>query len=431
MEILCAPSGIVSRERPEQGILDLAEAGFRNMLLDMGMYCPPGELEQTGRSGKGQERRPGILLSECPSELGNCLKTMVESCRRSGLGMPLAAAPCLAGDTGREDMGELLGRLAGESVRVCAEAGAGYLMVKPLFAGIARGKEWDVNREYYLRLAREENDKGVMILLVNQCRNINGRMARGICAEAEEAAAWVDRLNREAGGERFGFCMDVGAYNLCGQNMREAAVTLGSRVKAVILRDCDTQRENAMLPFTYVGQGQSRTDWLGLIRGLREIGFDGLLALAFGDTASAFSPLLRPGLLQLARDVGEYFGWQIGIEGRLKKYGSRVLFGAGNMCRNYMKCYGRQYPPLFTCDNNPALWGEDFCGLEIKPPEKLKDLPEDCAIFICNIYYREIKRQLREMNVRNPIEFFNDEYMPSFHYDRLPAGRGALAGSKP
>ena len=86
---------------------------------------------------------------------------------------------------------------------------------------------------------------------------------------------------------------------------------------------------------------------------------------------------------------------------------------------------------MFTCDNNPALWGEDFCGLEVKPPGKLKDLPEDCAIFICNIYYREIERQLREMNVRNPIEFFNDEYMPSFHYDRLPAGRGALAGSKP
>ena len=89
------------------------------------------------------------------------------------------------------------------------------------------------------------------------------------------------------------------------------------------------------------------------------------------------------------------------------------------MCRNYMKNYGKQYPPLYTCDNNKSIWGTEFCGLEIKAPESLKDLPEDCVIFICNIYYREIQAQLREMGIQNPIEFFNDEYMPSFYFDRV------------
>lgn len=84
-----------------------------------------------------------------------------------------------------------------------------------------------------------------------------------------------------------------------------------------------------------------------------------------------------------------------------------------------MKCYGGKYPPRFTCDNNQALWDTDFCGLTVKNPSCLKELPEDCAIFICNIYYREIERQLRDMEIKNPIEFFNDEYMPSFYFDRL------------
>ena len=88
------------------------------------------------------------------------------------------------------------------------------------------------------------------------------------------------------------------------------------------------------------------------------------------------------------------------------------------MCRNYMKCYGEKYPPLFTCDNNPKLWGTMFESLEVKNPEALKHLPKDCCVVICNIYYREIETQLHEMGIVN-IGYFNDEYMPSFYFDRL------------
>jgi len=182
-----------------------------------------------------------------------------------------------------------------------------------------------------------------------------------------------------------------------------------------------------MLPFTCVNRGQSAADWLGLIRGLREIGFDGSLIMDFSTTAAAFSPLLRPQLLPLAKAVASYFKWQISIKNNLKKYDKRVLFGAGNMCRNYMKCYGKEFPPLFTCDNNKVRWGERFEGLEIRPPEMLKELDPDCAIFICNIYYREIEQQLREMGLTNPIEYFNDEYMPSFYFDRLERWEGEQA----
>lgn len=264
---------------------------------------------------------------------------------------------------------------------------------------------------------------GVTLLLQNQCKDMNGHLVRGICSDAEQAAQWVDKLNEEAGESRFGFCMDTGVCNLCGQNMYDFCTALGDRLKAVVLSDCDGSRENAMLPFTCVNKGKSQTDWLNLIRGLRRIEFDGKLILNPGDTVAAFPPLLRPGLLRLAKSVADYMKWQIEIEGLLKKYPSRVLFGAGNMCRNYMKCYGEQYPPLYTCDNNKTIWGTIFCGLEVKPPESLKDLPQDCTIFICNIYYREIEKQLRDMGITNRIEYFNDEYMPSFYFDRLEPGR--------
>ena len=88
------------------------------------------------------------------------------------------------------------------------------------------------------------------------------------------------------------------------------------------------------------------------------------------------------------------------------------------MCRNFMKCYGEQYKPLFTCDNNSSIWGTKFCGLEVKNPEELKDLPKDCGVYICNMYYREIEQQLKDLGVEN-IEFFNDEYLSSYYEDRL------------
>lgn len=213
--------------------------------------------------------------------------------------------------------------------------------------------------------------------------------------------------------------MDAGNCNLCGQNMYDFALTLGERLKAVILRDCDGNHDNALIPFTSAGQGQARTDWLSFIRGLRQIGFQGEMIISAGDTVNAFPFFLRPEILKLVKTVADYFKWQIELEQVLQKYPARVLFGAGNMCRNYMKCYGEKYPPLFTCDNDRSIWNTDFCGLKVRNPEVLKELPEDCAIFICNIYYKEIREQLQSMGIKNPIEYFNDEYMPSFYFDRL------------
>jgi len=425
VNILCASSGLVWPKSPQKGISGIREGGFEDILLDMSACCSAEELEHLGK-----EREPsrGVLnpkpkaamrISEHPEELCSCLKLLLEECGKEAVRITAARAPYLSRNTKREDLGELLMRLAEESIRVCGRAGCRYLIVKPLISGIEPGGEWEANRKYYLGLAHAARRNNVMILLENQCRDKNGNPVRGICSDADEAVSWIDRLNEESGHESFGFCMDVGVCSLCGQDMREFALMLGHRIKAVILRDCDGIHENAMLPFTSIDRGQFRTDWLSLIRGLRETGFDGSIIMDFSSMTAAFSQFLRPQLIQFARGVAEFFKWQISMKNVLKKYDKRVLFGAGNMCRNYMKCYGGEFPPLFTCDNNKARWGEWFEGLEVKPPEALKELAPDCAIFICNVYYREIEQQLRKMGLVNPIEYFNDEYMPSYYWDRL------------
>ena len=273
-------------------------------------------------------------------------------------------------------------------------------------------------------------DSEIMILLVNKGKDINGHMVRGVCAEPEEAVKWVDTLNGLAGKKRFGFCFDIGMATVCGQNLYTTLVPFGERLESVIVRDCDGVHDVSMLPYTACIRGQ-QTNWLYMIRALRKVDFDGDFIIDFADTYGGFVDLLRPSILKLAHEVGKLLVWHSGMEQMVKKYGKRVLFGAGNMCRAYMKDYGKDYPPLFTCDNNSSRWGEEFCGLTIENPEKLKELPKDVAIFICNIYYNEIDEQLRGMGLKNPIERFSDEYMATFHMERLKmasdpnAGKGA------
>lgn len=435
MDIICSSAGIVNLFRPGQGVMDIVDAGFKNTSLEFDMCCSGYELEHYGKLKEdGEDRADRLFLpaSEYPSEIPRFFEKMLAECARNHLRIPVAKAPYLPRDTKRADLSGRLVKIQKECIRFCGKIGCGYIVVRPLYADAvctdkayeesmhtgAAQDEWQTNRKYYLELAETARENGVMVLLENQCRNRNGKMVRSVCSDGEEAAAWLDGLNREAGEERFGFCMDTGVLSLCGQDMYEFAAALGSRAKAVVLRDCDGQNESSMLPFTCTCSGQPQTDWLRLIRGLREAGFDGQLVLNILDTAITFSPLLHPPLMRLAKATADYFKWQIEIESLLKKYKGIVLFGAGNMCRNYMKCYGEKYPPLFTCDNNRKAWGTTFCGLEVKPPEALMGLPEGFGVFICNIYYREIERQLRGMGVEN-IEFFNDEYMPSFYFDRL------------
>lgn len=424
MNVICMPAGYVELACPKKGILRIKESGFQGILMDMSMSCSADELENAGKECKKRVQKSKVRVFENPKELRGCWNLMREQCQKEQLPMPIARAPYLFRDTKRDDLNGLLLSLTKECIKVCGEADCRQLIVKPFFAGVQHGNEWETNRTYYLSLVALAKENNVTILLENQCSDINGHLVRGICSDVDEAIAWVDRLNEEVGEERFGFCMDVGACSLCGQDMQDFAISMGKRIKAVILRDCDGHNETSMLPFTCVGRGQSQTDWLGLIRGLREICFDGTVIMDFRNTAEAFSHLLRPQLLQLARTTAEYFKWQIGMKRVLEKYDKRVIFGAGNMCRNYMKCYGEKYPPLFTCDNNQSRWGEQFAGLEIKPPEAIKELDESCAVFICNIYYKEIENQLRRMGIRNPIEYFNDEYMPSYYFDRLEYWEG-------
>ena len=106
MDIICSPAGIVDPYRPGQGIMDIVNAGFKHMSLELDMCCSSYELEHFGEPEREVEEdndlsleRKGVRrefepISGNPSEIRRFFKKLTDACGGK-LDIPLAIAPYL------------------------------------------------------------------------------------------------------------------------------------------------------------------------------------------------------------------------------------------------------------------------------------------------------------------------------------------------
>ena len=89
--------------------------------------------------------------------------------------------------------------------------------------------------------------------------------------------------------------------------------TLGSRLKVLHIHDNDGLADLHQIPFVFTRtrENKSSTDWEGFVRGLRAIGFDGVLNFETAPVLTAFPEELREDALRLIARIGRYLGGQI------------------------------------------------------------------------------------------------------------------------
>lgn len=91
-----------------------------------------------------------------------------------------------------------------------------------------------------------------------------------------------------------------------------------------------------------------------------------------------------------------FWGLFDGAEGK-----TVILFGGGFMFEDYMKKYGRAYPPAFVADNDENKWGTTRRGVLIQKPETILNVSEgERHLIICSVHYRAIEQQLLQMGVK-------------------------------
>lgn len=252
-------------------------------------------------------------------------------------------------------------------------------------------------------------------------------------------AETIDRLNRAAGTQCFGACLNTGRGNLLGRNLCGMIECLGHRIGLLHAGDNDGRTSQCQMPYTFTrGRGELSTDWYGIIGALAMCGFKGPVVYDIAGLFEVSPACLRPGWYHLLASVAREWEGILGLEEYLKesskkdrpeadsdpdgKAGGLVLFGAGRMFRNYMEVWGDTYPPSFIVDKNETLWGSTRENISIRPPSALlEDKEHQPFVLICNMYHPSIEKQLDAMGVR--WRRYDDKYF--FRYQNLVDKQGA------
>ncbi len=173
--------------------------------------------------------------------------------------------------------------------------------------------EWEKTEEFIEYLAPMAKEYGITICMENLYNGLGGHMVEGPGCSAAKAVKRIDAINDRYGAEILGFCYDTGHGNLVGMDPYKFITTLGKRLKVLHLHENDGLADLHQLPFTFTRtrENTSVLDWDGVLRGLRETGFEGVLSFETAPVLDCFPVELKEEVLHMIASIGRYFSGKI------------------------------------------------------------------------------------------------------------------------
>lgn len=298
-------TGAIRQDDIEAGYRRIKEAGFDCVDFNFDEYLNVNDV----RAGKIND-----IFDRPMEELWQDFAPHKGAADKYGLTFEQMHAPFPMMVKGREDICEKMVRITKNCMDLCSRMGGRYIVVHPITLAYecSRKEEYDFNIEMYKQLIPTAKQCGVVICLENMFWEQNAHLTEGVCSDFTEAAAMVDELNAFAGEELFGFCFDVGHANILGKNLYQAVADLGSRLKILHIHDNDGVSDLHTMPFTFArGWNGIATDWDGFLRGLKEIGYKGVINFETFRCMQGFPEELHASVLRLLADMGKYFAEQL------------------------------------------------------------------------------------------------------------------------
>ena len=200
-----------------------------------------------------------------------------------------------------------------KSIVVAEALGVPWVVMHPFKLQYTHGKEQErkENLEYFRLFIPLLRQCGVKICFENLYESVGGRLVEGVCADPEEAVWYVDTLNAEAGEELFGMCLDTGHLQLVKRDHYEYITRLGSRIKLLHIHENDGIGDLHEMPFTFGSEERPGLNWDGIIRGLRDIKFDGTLSFETFPCMNAFPHTVGNEVLSVIHEIGCWLAKQI------------------------------------------------------------------------------------------------------------------------
>ena len=258
--------------------------------------------------GMAQSGVVPTIFDKSVEELLEFFTPLKEASEKTGVTIGQMHAPFAVWFKGKDEVNDYIFMALDKCFAVCEYVGCPAIVVHPVDRS-TKEKEWETNLMIYRRLIPViKKYKGVKICLENLFSRRPGRIIEGRLSNATDVCRMIDMLNEEAGGDYFGFCLDVGHANLTNRNIKEYVKELGDRLTILHIHDNNGLEDLHMIPYSYLSTGASHVcDWQGFVEGLKEIGYKGVLAFETFRIYSAYPAPCRDAALKLISSIGHYW----------------------------------------------------------------------------------------------------------------------------
>ena len=281
----------------------IKEAGFQAVDVNLDILLCNADVKAKLRSPAFEAEGEACLRSFRPYK---------DAAEKYGLCNYQAHAPFPSSIADEDEYSEFLMQVLEKTIMGCGSIGCSRLVIHPFFNGYDKAmdpdEEWAVNMDRYARLIPAAKKYGVRILLENMFSGRRGKIYSACCSDFDIACRYVDELNKLAGEERFGFCLDTGHALLLGKDIRNVMAMLGKRILAFHIHDNNGVSDQHVAPYTGI------LDWDRFVDGLKRLDYHGALSFETDGAVRAFPPELHPELLRLIARTGKFFIRKAGLE---------------------------------------------------------------------------------------------------------------------
>ncbi|MBE6096651.1 MAG: sugar phosphate isomerase/epimerase [Schwartzia succinivorans] len=290
---------------PEEGFRILKEAGFSHVDFSLNKYMYNREIYQ---------KKNSHFFDKSGLELEEFFSPHKEAAAKCGITIGQMHMPYPAYvPQGRDELNDYLwNEMAPKSMQVCNFLGCQYIVIHGFKLAYFLGSEeaeWVETERFIRYLAPMAKEMGITVCVENIYDNINGHIVEGPCCNVDKVVERIDRINEQYGAEVLGFCFDTGHANLLGIDFEHFITRLGHRLKVLHVHDNDGIQDLHQIPFTFTRSRENfaATDWDGFVKGLRNIGFDGVISFETAPVLTAFPVEMRKDVLGFIAKIGRYF----------------------------------------------------------------------------------------------------------------------------
>ncbi len=291
--------------------------GF-GIMKEVGFSCGDFSLNQYLSNTMLYEQEPNHFFDQSIQELEYYFSRYKEGTRAVGIHINQMHMPYpVYVPRGSRELNEYLQNVvARKSMEICAFFNCPHIVIHGFklarFLG-SEEAEWERTESFLNSLAPMAKEMNITMCIENLYDGVGGHLVEGPCCHAKKAAERIDRMNDRYGAQVLGFCFDTGHANLVGIDFEDFIKTLDYRLKVLHIHDNDGIGDLHQMPFTFTRsrENTASTDWEGFIRGLRAIGYQGVLSFETAPVLTAFPEEMKKDVLKLIVRVGEYFGRRI------------------------------------------------------------------------------------------------------------------------